>query len=207
MAHEQDLLVSSFPAALERPAIGLQPRSANEAWDESRYRVEVSHNPEPRFADRSWVRQRNDGGVALARGMSLVRAPVEVPEHIVERVRTLCPARPRWRYVSTIHGPKRDHRHSRSTSGGCRSACSWHRRARQTVPLLGLRADPDEREALLSSCRPLFAPRTVRDRVGATHQRTDWEEIHELVTRAIGSARRRSPSHSSTSERWPSSPQ
>jgi hypothetical protein len=52
----------------------------------------------------------------------------------------------------------------------------------EPVPLLVLRADPDEREALLSSGRPFFAPRTGRDRVGATHRRTDWEEIHELVT-------------------------
>jgi hypothetical protein len=206
VAHEQDLLVSSFPATLERPAIGLQPRSANEAWDESRYRVEVSHNPEPRFADRSWVRQRrwcSAGAWDVAReGASRgPRAHSRTGSHAM-------PGAARGGGACRLFTDQSEiTRHSRSTSGGCRSACSWHRRARQTVPLLGLRADPDEREALLSSCRPLFAPRTGRDRVGATHQRTDWEEIHELVTRAIGSARRRSPSHSSTSERWPSSPQ
>ena len=40
------------------------------------------------------MRQGNDGGSSAARRMSRVRAPVEVPEDIVERVRTLCLALP-----------------------------------------------------------------------------------------------------------------
>jgi hypothetical protein len=56
-----------------------------------------------------------------------VRAPVEVPEDIVER---------------------------ESSTG-------------KSVPLLMLRADPDEREALLSVGYPFFVPRRAgRDRIG-----------------------------------------
>jgi hypothetical protein len=48
--------------------------------------------------------------------------------------------------------------------------------------LLVLRADPDERDALLSMGHPFFAPRAGRGRVGvALGDDTDWEEIRELV--------------------------
>ena len=51
------------------------------------------------------------------------------------------------------------------------------------VPLLVLRADPDDREALLSIGHPFFAPRAGRDRVGVLLTGDpDWEEIRELVT-------------------------
>jgi hypothetical protein len=50
------------------------------------------------------------------------------------------------------------------------------------VPLLVLRADPDERDALLSIGHPFFAPRTGRGRIGVLlNDDTDWEEIRELV--------------------------
>jgi hypothetical protein len=51
------------------------------------------------------------------------------------------------------------------------------------VPLLVLRADPDEREALLSNGHPFFASRASRDRIVVVlTDDTDWEEIGELVT-------------------------
>ena len=51
------------------------------------------------------------------------------------------------------------------------------------VPLLVLRAGPDEREALLSIGHPFFASRAGRDRIGVLlTDGTDWEEIRELVT-------------------------
>ncbi len=51
-----------------------------------------------------------------------------------------------------------------------------------SVPLLVLRASPDEREALLSIGRPFFAPRAGRDRIGVLlTKNTEWEEIRELV--------------------------
>ena len=50
-------------------------------------------------------------------------------------------------------------------------------------PLLVLRVDPDDREALLSTGRPFFASRAGRDRIGVLlTDNTDWEEIRELVT-------------------------
>ena len=46
-----------------------------------------------------------------------------------------------------------------------------------------LRADPDDREAMLSVGHPFFAPRAGRDRIGVRlTDQTDWEEIRELVT-------------------------
>ena len=51
------------------------------------------------------------------------------------------------------------------------------------VPLLVLRVDPDEREALLSIGHRFFASRAGRDRIGVLiTDDTDWEEIRELVT-------------------------
>ena len=51
------------------------------------------------------------------------------------------------------------------------------------VPLLVLRADADDRKALLSVGRPFFASRAGRDRIGVLlTDDTDWKEIRELVT-------------------------
>jgi hypothetical protein len=53
----------------------------------------------------------------------------------------------------------------------------------EPVPLLVLRADPDERDALLSIGHPFFAPRAGPGRIGVRlGDDTDWEEIRELVT-------------------------
>jgi hypothetical protein len=54
--------------------------------------------------------------------------------------------------------------------------------AGKPVPLLVLRADPEERKALLAVGHPFFAPRAGRDRIGVLlTDDTDWEEIRELV--------------------------
>jgi hypothetical protein len=51
------------------------------------------------------------------------------------------------------------------------------------VPLVVLRADPDEREALLSHGHPFYASRAGRGRIVVVlSDDTDWEEIRELVT-------------------------
>jgi hypothetical protein len=51
------------------------------------------------------------------------------------------------------------------------------------VPLLVLRADPDERDVRLSIGHPYFASRAGHDRVVVLlTDGTDWEEIRELVT-------------------------
>jgi hypothetical protein len=55
--------------------------------------------------------------------------------------------------------------------------------AGKPVTLLVLRADPDEREVLLSTGHPFFASRAGRDRIGVVlTDDPDWEEIRELVT-------------------------
>jgi hypothetical protein len=125
------------------------------------------------------------GPPAGSLGRARVRPPIEVPEDIVERVRTLCLALPevtvRVDYSNTS---------TRSTAHSFdirrRSFCLLVARAGPTGkprPLLVLRADPDEREALLSIGRPFFAPRAGRDRLGVLlTAETDWEEIRELVT-------------------------
>jgi hypothetical protein len=52
----------------------------------------------------------------------------------------------------------------------------------EPVPMLVLRADPGEREALLSSGRPFFAPRAGRGRIAVLlSEDTNWAEIRELV--------------------------
>ena len=112
-------------------------------------------------------------------------APVEVPEDIVQRVRALCLALPEV----TVRVDE-SHSAARSTAQSFdirrRSFCLLVARRGPTgepVPLLVLRADPDEREALLSIGRPFFPPRAGRGRIGVLlTDHTDWEEIRELVT-------------------------
>jgi predicted DNA-binding protein (MmcQ/YjbR family) len=114
-----------------------------------------------------------------------VRAPVQVPQDIAGRVRALCLALPE--VTVRVDGSRT---RARSTAHSFdirrRSFCLLVARegpAGKAVPLLVLRADPDEREALLSAGRPFFAPRAGRDRIGVLlTDDTDWAEIRELVT-------------------------
>jgi predicted DNA-binding protein (MmcQ/YjbR family) len=56
-------------------------------------------------------------------------------------------------------------------------------RTGKPVSLLVLRADPDDRDALVSIGRPYFAGRAGPDRLGVLlSDGTDWDEIRELVT-------------------------
>lgn len=124
------------------------------------------------------MRQGNDGG-------SCVSAPVEVPEGIVERIRTLCLALPE--VTVRVDASLTE---ARSTAWSFdirrRSFCLLVARQGSTgkpVPMLVLRADPDEREAMLSIGRPFFAPRAGRDRIAVMLTAdTNWDEIRELVT-------------------------
>jgi len=110
---------------------------------------------------------------------------VEIPEEILRRVSTLCLALPEVTVrVDASQVRARSTAHSFDIRR--RSFCLLVAREGPTskpVPLLVLRADPDEREALLSAGRPFFAPRAGRDRIGVLlTDGTDWEEIRELVT-------------------------
>jgi YjbR len=111
-------------------------------------------------------------------------APIEVPENIFERVRTLCLALPEVTVrVDLSRTSKRSTAHSFDIRR--RSFCllvAWADSTGKAVPLLVLRADPDERDVLLASGHPFFASRAGRDRIGVVlTDGTDWEEIRELV--------------------------
>jgi len=112
-------------------------------------------------------------------------SPIEIPEDICERVRTICLALPEVTVrvdASLIR--------ARSTAYSFdirrRSFCLLVARegpAGKAVPLLVLRADPDERDVLLSIGHPFFAPQAGRGRIGVRlTEETDWDEIRELVT-------------------------
>jgi hypothetical protein len=110
--------------------------------------------------------------------------PVEVPKDILERLRTLCMALPEVTVrVDESLVPTRSTAYSFDIRR--RSFCLLVAREGRTgklVPLLVLRADPDEREALLSMGHPFFASQGGRDRIGVLlSNHTDWEEIRELV--------------------------
>ena len=104
--------------------------------------------------------------------------PLEVPADIVERIRSLCLALPE--VTVRVDG------WAQSFDIRRRSFCLLVARegsAGQPVPLLVLRADPDERDALLSIGHPFFASRAGRDRIGVRlTDETNWEEICELIT-------------------------
>ncbi len=104
--------------------------------------------------------RRNDGGSSAARRSARASAPVEVPEDIDERVRTLCLALPEVTVRVDGWAQPFDIRR--------RSFCllvATEDPTGKPVPQLVLRADSDEREALLSIGHPFFTSRAGRDRV------------------------------------------
>jgi hypothetical protein len=114
-----------------------------------------------------------------------VSSPIEVPDEILERVSTLCLALPEVT-VRVDASLTRARSTAHSFDIRRRSFCLLVARegpAGKPVPLLVLRADPDERDALLSIGHPFFTSRADRDRIGVRlTDDTDWEEIRELVT-------------------------
>jgi hypothetical protein len=113
-----------------------------------------------------------------------VSAPVEIPQDIVERIRTLCLALPEVT-VRVDYPLTRARSTAQSFDIRRRSFCLTVARensAGKPVPLLVLRVGPDEREALLSIGHPFFASRAGRDRIVVVlTDVTDWEQIRELV--------------------------
>ena len=109
---------------------------------------------------------------------------VEIPADIVERIRTLCLALPEVT-VRIDYSEVRQRSTAWSYDIRRRSFCLLVAREGapgQPVPLLVLRASPEEREALLSIGRPFFAPRAGRNRIGMLLTGDpDWAEIRELV--------------------------
>ena len=113
------------------------------------------------------------------------RSPIEVPEDIFRRVSTLCLALPEVTVrvdASLIQARSTAHSFDIRRRSFCLLVAvegpTGHR-----GPLLVLRADPDERDALLAMGHPFFIPRAGRGRIGVwLTDDTDWEEIRELVT-------------------------
>jgi hypothetical protein len=114
-----------------------------------------------------------------------VNAPVELPEDVVERVSSLCLGLPEVT-VRIDESLSRARSTAYSFEIRRRSFCllvARERPAGVAVSMLVLRADPDERQALLAVGFPFVASRTGRDRVVVVLTGdTDWEEIRELVT-------------------------
>jgi hypothetical protein len=111
--------------------------------------------------------------------------PAEVPDDIDERVRTLCLALPEVE-LRIDYSQTRTRSTAQSFDIRRRSFCllvALESSSGKSLPLLVLRADPAEREALLSIGHPFLAPRRARpDRVGVwLSSDTDWEEVQELV--------------------------
>jgi predicted DNA-binding protein (MmcQ/YjbR family) len=110
---------------------------------------------------------------------------VQIPEDVEERVRSLCLALPK---VTVRIDESRTRARSTAHSFDIRrrSFCLLVATADPTgrpVPLLVLRAYPDDRDALVAVGHPYFASRAGRDRLRVLlTDDTDWEEIRELVT-------------------------
>jgi hypothetical protein len=114
-----------------------------------------------------------------------VSAPVEVPQDIVERVRAFCLALPEVT-VRVDYSRTRTRSTAQSFEIRRRSFCllvAVEAPTGKPAPLLVLRADPGDREALVSIGHPFFASRAGQDRIGVRlTDYTDWDEIRELVT-------------------------
>ena len=119
------------------------------------------------------------------RELSGLKAPVEVPEDMVERVRAICLALPEVT-VRVDYSLTRVRSTAQSFDIRRRSFCllvAVEEPTGKPTPLLVLGVDADEREALLSIGHPFFVPRARRDRIGVLlTDDTDWDEIRELVT-------------------------
>jgi hypothetical protein len=119
--------------------------------------------------------------------------PVEIPENIFERVNALCLALPEVT-VRVDESLSEARSTAYSFDIRSRSFCllmAYQGPTGRPVPVLVLRADPDERDMLLAMGHPFFAARAGRGRIGVRLTgNIDWEEIREL---AIESYRRLAP--------------
>jgi YjbR len=111
--------------------------------------------------------------------------PIELPQDVYERVSAICLALPE---VTVRVDPSLITARSTAHSFDIRrrSFCllvAVEGSTGMAVPLLVLRAGPEDRDVLLSIGGPFFAPRDGRGRIGVRlTDDTDWEEIRELVT-------------------------
>jgi hypothetical protein len=124
-------------------------------------------------------------GVSSTAGDARGSRTIEVPQDIFERVHALCLSLPE---VAVRVDPSRTAARSTAHSFDIRRRpfCLLVAREGPTgepVPMLVLRADPLERDALLSIGHPFFATRAGHDRIAVRlADDTDWGEMRELVT-------------------------
>jgi hypothetical protein len=124
-------------------------------------------------------------GVSDTSNDGCASSPIEIPEKILQRVSALCLALPEVTVrVDISLVTTRSTAHSFDIRR--RSFCllvAMKGPTGLTVPMLLLRADPDERDVLLCIGHPFFVPSAGPDRLGVRlTDDTDWEEIYELVT-------------------------
>jgi predicted DNA-binding protein (MmcQ/YjbR family) len=113
------------------------------------------------------------------------RSSIEVPEDVLARVSTICLALPEVTVrvdASLIRARSTAHSFDVRRRSFCLLVAAEGRTG-QPVPVLVLRADPDECDVLLAMGHPYFLPRAGRGRIGVRlTDDTDWEEVRELVT-------------------------
>jgi hypothetical protein len=131
------------------------------------------------------MQQRIDSGSSAGRRPARACIPVEIPRDIEERVRAICLALPEVAIrVDESRSPARSAAYSFDIRH--RSFCllvAAKNPIGKPIPRLVLRADAEDREAMLSLGHPYFIPRAGRPRLGVLlDDDTDWEEIRELVT-------------------------
>ena len=117
--------------------------------------------------------------------MSVSDAPTEIPGEVTERVDALCRALPEVT-TRTDESQVRSRPTAYSYDIRRRSFCLLVAKrgpSGKPAPFLVVRADPEDREALLSMGHPYFAPRASPGRIGVLiTKETDWEEIREVIT-------------------------
>jgi predicted DNA-binding protein (MmcQ/YjbR family) len=96
--------------------------------------------------------------------------------NLIERVRTLCLALPESFELETW-----DHPTFRLGSGRGKIFCT----AASDGSSITVKADPVEREALLTQGEPFYLPRYVGSKgwvgIRLDHARTNWDEVAELI--------------------------
>jgi hypothetical protein len=131
------------------------------------------------------MQQRDDSGSSAGRRPARACLPVAIPPDIEQRVRALCLALSEVTVrVDESRSPARSTAYSFDIRH--RSFCllvTANNPTGKPVARLVLRADAEDREAMLSRGHPYFIPRAGRPRLGVLlDDDTDWEEIRELVT-------------------------
>ena len=102
----------------------------------------------------------------------------DVPDHVLAEARSIARRLPETSEVRTTVGVEIKIR--RSTFA---YVFAIDDPDRGVVPMIVVRADPAEREALLAGGHPYFATGSGRDRLGIViDDSTDWDEIAELMT-------------------------